>query len=237
MCGRCNGFRGAVALAVRSPNEEIVSVAGKQASKWESALVLFGLMGIALGAFQWSASPWFIDAKQALAGWLIDRGLLWPLETSAPWWILTHYPGANDVLTVLDGVLLLVDASEGPLPQTRFVLRKGLEAKLPVILVINKVDRPEARIAVDVDAGYELYLDLDATEDQVECPRVYSTRGAARAGPGVPGRGEGPGRSRGAPRPPPRPHPTAARRGARTRARCAAVRRAPAPGRPAAGAG
>jgi polyferredoxin len=107
MCGRCNGFRGAVGLAVRSPNEEIVSVAGKEANKWESALVLFGLMGIAPGAFQWSASPWFIDAKQALASWLVDRGILWPLETSAPWWILTHYPGANDVLTILDGVVLL----------------------------------------------------------------------------------------------------------------------------------
>src|SRR5574340_738392 len=64
-------------------------------------------------------------------------------------------------LTMVDGVLLLVDASEGPLPQTRFVLRKALEATLPVVLVINKVDRPDARIEAVVNEGYELFLDLD----------------------------------------------------------------------------
>src|SRR5947207_6223013 len=70
-------------------------------------------------------------------------------------------------LTMVDGVLLLVDASEGPLPQTRFVLRKALEGKLPVILVVNKVDRPDARIAEVVDEVYELFIDLDADEHQV----------------------------------------------------------------------
>jgi GTP-binding protein len=74
-----------------------------------------------------------------------------------------------------------VDASEGPLPQTRFVLRKTLEAKLPVILVINKVDRPDARIAEVVDACYELFLDLDATEEQIEFPIVYASARAGRA--------------------------------------------------------
>jgi GTP-binding protein TypA/BipA len=82
-------------------------------------------------------------------------------------------------LTMVDGVLLLVDASEGPLPQTRFVLRKALEARLPVILVVNKVDRPDARIAEVVDDVYELFLDLDAHEDQIEFPIVYTN---ARAG-------------------------------------------------------
>jgi len=84
-------------------------------------------------------------------------------------------------LSMVDGVLLLVDASEGPLPQTRFVLRKTLEARLPVILVINKVDRPDARIAEVVDACYELFLDLDATEDQIEFPIVYASARAGRA--------------------------------------------------------
>ena len=84
-------------------------------------------------------------------------------------------------LSMVDGVLLLVDASEGPLPQTRFVLRKALEAKLPVILVINKVDRPDARIAEVLDACYELFLDLDATEDQIEFPIVYASARAGRA--------------------------------------------------------
>jgi GTP-binding protein len=76
-------------------------------------------------------------------------------------------------LTMVDGVLLLVDASEGPLPQTRFVLRKALEAKLPVILVVNKVDRPDARVAEIVDEVYELFLDLDADEQQIDFPIVY----------------------------------------------------------------
>jgi GTP-binding protein TypA/BipA len=84
-------------------------------------------------------------------------------------------------LTMVDGVLLLVDASEGPLPQTRFVLRKALEAKLPVILVVNKVDRPDARIAEVVDEVYELFLDLDATEEQIEFPIVYCNARAGRA--------------------------------------------------------
>ncbi len=84
-------------------------------------------------------------------------------------------------LTMVDGVLLLVDASEGPLPQTRFVLRKALAARLPVILVVNKVDRPDARIAEVVDEVYELFLDLDAAEDQIEFPIVYCNAKAGRA--------------------------------------------------------
>ncbi len=82
-------------------------------------------------------------------------------------------------LTMVDGILLLVDASEGPMPQTRFVLRKALEAELPVILVVNKVDRPDARVGAVVDEVYELFLDLDATDAQVEFPIVYAN---ARAG-------------------------------------------------------
>ena len=82
-------------------------------------------------------------------------------------------------LTMVDGVLLLVDASEGPLPQTRFVLRKALDAQLPVILVVNKVDRPDARIGDVVNEVYELFLDLDADERQIEFPIVYTN---ARAG-------------------------------------------------------
>ncbi len=97
-------------------------------------------------------------------------------------------------LTMADGVMLLVDASEGPLPQTRFVLRKTLEARLPVILVINKVDRPDARIDAVIDEVYELFLDLDADESQIEFPIVYTN---ARAGwaslePDRPGENLGP---------------------------------------------
>src|SRR5215510_13308038 len=85
-------------------------------------------------------------------------------------------------LTMVDGVLLLVDASEGPLPQTRFVLRKALELDLPVILVVNKVDRPDARVDEVVNEVYELFLDLDASEAQIEFPIVYANARAGRAG-------------------------------------------------------
>src|SRR5467141_3553729 len=82
-------------------------------------------------------------------------------------------------LTLVDGVLLLVDAAEGPLPQTRFVLKKALEAGLPPIVVINKIDRSDARPAEVLDEVYDLFIDLEATEDQLEFPVLYTN---ARAG-------------------------------------------------------
>jgi GTP-binding protein len=82
-------------------------------------------------------------------------------------------------LAMVDGVMLLVDASEGPLPQTRFVLKKALEAKLPPIICINKIDRPDARVAEVLDEIYDLFIDLDATEDQLDFPVIYTN---ARAG-------------------------------------------------------
>src|SRR5437588_268227 len=95
-------------------------------------------------------------------------------------------PGHSDfggeverALKMVDGVLLLVDASEGPLPQTRYVLMKALEAKLPAIAVINKIDRPDARVQEVVNELYDLFIDLDATEDQLEFPILYAN---ARAG-------------------------------------------------------
>ncbi len=86
-------------------------------------------------------------------------------------------------LTMVDGVLLLVDASEGPLPQTRFVLRKSLEARLPVVLVVNKIDRPDARTMEVVDEVYQLFLDLDADEHQIEFPILYADAREGRCGP------------------------------------------------------
>ncbi|CAI8042262.1 50S ribosomal subunit assembly factor BipA [Geodia barretti] len=99
--------------------------------------------------------------------------------------ILAKNTAVERALTMVDGVLLLVDSSEGPLPQTRFVLRKALELELPVVLVINKIDRPDARIAEVVDEVYELFLDLDATEDQIDFPIVYANarRGTATLDP------------------------------------------------------
>src|SRR3989337_2035711 len=88
-------------------------------------------------------------------------------------------------LKMVDGVLLLVDASEGPLPQTRFVLKKALELKLPPIVVINKIDRPDARIKEVLNEVYDLFIDLDATDEQIDFPVVYTIarEGIARLSP------------------------------------------------------
>jgi GTP-binding protein len=92
-------------------------------------------------------------------------------------------------LKMVDGVLLLVDASEGPLPQTRYVLRKALEARLPPVVVINKIDRPDARPAEVLNEVYDLFIDLDATEDQLDFPVLYTDAkaGIAKADPSGPG--------------------------------------------------
>ncbi|SDM07441.1 4Fe-4S binding domain-containing protein [Oryzisolibacter propanilivorax] len=107
MCGRCSGHQDAIALQWRSPAHEVVHVAATEADHWQTWLIVFGLLGVAIGAFHWSASPWFISARQAIATWLVDRDLYWPLADNAPWWLLTHYPDQNDVFTWLDGALLL----------------------------------------------------------------------------------------------------------------------------------
>ena len=89
-------------------------------------------------------------------------------------------------LSMVDGVMLLVDASEGPLPQTRFVLRKALERRLTPIVVINKIDRPDARVAEVLNEIYDLFIDLDASEDQLDFPVLYTN---ARIGTATPGSG------------------------------------------------
>src|SRR4030042_521261 len=89
-------------------------------------------------------------------------------------------------LNMVDGAILLVDASEGPLPQTRFVLKKALAKRIPIILVINKIDRGDARIEEVINEIYDLFIDLDATEEQIEFPILYTTakRGVAHRKPG-----------------------------------------------------
>ena len=106
-CGRCSGHRDAVQLVARSPNAEVLSLSPDTASRWEVILLLFGVMGVALGAFQWSASPWFVALKQNIATWLVAHDSYALLADNAPWWLLTHYPEANDVFTWLDGLLAL----------------------------------------------------------------------------------------------------------------------------------
>lgn len=107
MCGRCSGHREAIALTWRSPSEEVVELGEKHASHWDTILLLYGLLGVAIGGFHWTVSPWFVQIKQALAGWLIDRDILWPLNANAPWFLFTHYPELNDAFTWLDGGLVI----------------------------------------------------------------------------------------------------------------------------------
>lgn len=105
MCGRCSDYRGAIALSPRSPEAEIIHVA--TGSGWQTMLIVFGLMGLAVGAFLWSASPWYVTLKQWAAAWLINLDVYWPLNDSAPWFVLTHYPEVNDSFSWLDGSVIL----------------------------------------------------------------------------------------------------------------------------------
>lgn len=107
MCGRCSGHLGAIALSPRAPNREIATLAADRASGWDAALIVVGLIGLAVGAFHWSASPWFVQAKLAAAAFVVDHGPAWLLSDNAPWWLLTHYPEANDVFTWLDGLMIV----------------------------------------------------------------------------------------------------------------------------------
>lgn len=107
-CGRCSGQRDAVQLIARSSNEEIVRYGATHSSPWDLRLLLYGVIGLAIGAFQWTVSPWFITLKQTLADWLVQRNMLWLLEADAPWWLLTHYPSQNDAFTWLDGLCIVL---------------------------------------------------------------------------------------------------------------------------------
>lgn len=102
-CGRCSGQRGAVQLIARSSNQEILESTAQSVSVWDVRLLLFGVIGLAMGAFQWTVSPWFITLKQGLAQWLVENDQLWALQDNAPWWLLTHYPQLNDSFSWLDG--------------------------------------------------------------------------------------------------------------------------------------
>ncbi len=107
MCGRCSGAKDAIALSRRTPMHEIVHVAGDAPRAWDTVLIVFGLMGVAAGAFHWTSSDLYVSVKQFLAEQLIAVGFVWPLDGNLPWWLLTNYPAANDVLTPLDGVVLV----------------------------------------------------------------------------------------------------------------------------------
>ncbi|MBW7903885.1 MAG: 4Fe-4S binding protein [Rhodocyclaceae bacterium] len=105
-CGRCAGQRNAVALSWRSPFAEALDLEAP-AKTSDAATLLFGVLGVATAAFQWTVSPWFLKIKLAVAEWLVEREHFALLADNVPWWLLTHHPEANDVFTWLDGALIL----------------------------------------------------------------------------------------------------------------------------------
>jgi polyferredoxin len=137
MCGRCSGFRGAVTLSRRSPNAEIVHVAGVRPKPWDTMLIVFGLMGLAAGAFHWAASPTYVSMKLALAEWLVNHDVMWPLEPILPWFVLTNYPALNDVMTPLDGAVLIA-----------YILGFMLALALPVCLCLVGATLASGRFAM-----------------------------------------------------------------------------------------
>ena len=106
-CGRCAGHRGAVSLSARSPAAEILAATARDTGRIEALLLLWGIFGVATGAFRWSGDPWFVTARQAIATWLVEREAWSLLETDAPWWLLTHQPQAGDTFAWLDGLLIV----------------------------------------------------------------------------------------------------------------------------------
>ena len=107
MCGRCSGLHGAIALAARSPHREVAALDAGTASAWDAALVVFGMIGLALGAFEWSATAAFVALRSAAIDLVVEHGPAGLLADNAPWWLLTNYPQAHDVLTWLDGALIV----------------------------------------------------------------------------------------------------------------------------------
>jgi hypothetical protein len=105
-CGRCSDHRGAIALAARAPNREILALVPGRIEASTALLLLFGVLGLALGACQWTVSPWFVALKQGAAQRLVELDWLGLLDDHAPWWVLTHYPEANDVMSWLDGLCI-----------------------------------------------------------------------------------------------------------------------------------
>ena len=152
-CGRCAGHRDAVELATRSPNAEILAV--KAAPTHEALLLIFGMLGVAIGAFQWTVNPLFVKAKQAAAGWLIGRDMLWPLESDAPWWLLTHYPDAGDLFSWLDGALIL-----GYIGAVAAVLGGGVWLGVFAAARLARLDWRALALALTPLAGIGLFLGL-----------------------------------------------------------------------------
>lgn len=107
-CGRCSGYRQAISLQLRPPGQEVLHTAPEKQVRWDAVLLLFGVFGLAMGAFQWTASPWFVWLKTSLANQLIAHENFALFNDQVPWWILTHQPESGDVFSYLDGLCILL---------------------------------------------------------------------------------------------------------------------------------
>lgn len=107
-CGRCSGHRDAVTLSLRSPAEEVLAASVRDVHRVDAWLLMWGLCGVAIGGFRWTADPWFVAVRQIAATWVAEREIWWALESNAPWWVLTHYPELGDAFSWLDGAMILV---------------------------------------------------------------------------------------------------------------------------------
>jgi len=107
MCGRCSGLHGAISLAARSPHREVVTLEPAGGQFWDALLIVFGMIGLAMGAFEWSATAEFVSLRSAAVDLVVEHGPAWLLSDNAPWWLLTNYPEQHDVFTWLDGALIV----------------------------------------------------------------------------------------------------------------------------------
>jgi len=181
MCASCAGHRNAIALAGRAPGSEIVALTGRDTNPWEVRLLLFGLIGVANGALQWTASPWLVKAKIAAAEWLLAHEIFAPLSDDIPWWVLTHYPEVNDVFTWLDGAIIL-----GYIGATSIVVGGWMWLWLRVAAALLRVRGDHLRLAHGLVplAGIGVFLGLSALSvtilsgDGVRIPGLPWLRGA-----------------------------------------------------------
>jgi polyferredoxin len=182
MCGQCSGHKGAIVLTLRKPGSEVVNMHMQEARSWEAALLVFGMIGTAIGAFQWSGSPWFVAAKQAAAEWLVAREWWWALDTNAPWWLLTHYPEASDTFTWLDGAMILAYIAA-----TAIIVGSWVWAwlKIAAFVLGGKPHMTPARLAYSLIpmGGFGVFLGLSAlTVTMLKAEGfIFPWLGAARA--------------------------------------------------------
>ena len=108
MCGKCNNHRQAIHLSGRAPNEEIIKHGDTDQSLWQSIIIIFGLCGFAMSAFQWPNSFWLVHIRDVVDSWFLVHNIMWVFDTNSPWWLLTNYPEHNDVFTWIFGLEILL---------------------------------------------------------------------------------------------------------------------------------